>query len=535
MEEPTAKVEEPTAKVEESKEKIPELTEEQLKACVKLTNFLNDPNQTNFLLLGPAGSGKTTVIVNAFTTPGLSQLKVVFCAFTNRATQVLKNISKRIDTYTDGKIKLNADFLTIHKLLSLEIKFKEAEDEIGFTFDEKKMTYLNSINADVIVFDECSIISKELYGYILRAWEYIRFLKNKKLKFVFLGDFWQLPPIGEETSTIFEASRAGWVIAALKKVMRATSIEMKTLNDSLLTSIDLLKQRKFNDFWQSFPYGIVPKKLFKSNAEIIDAFFEMDKPNKTTMILTFSNANAAKINNAVQDFVDQKQKRDPVKERQIPYFYPGDRCCVSRPIEVRQIKHDEKKLKINAAELQKNNAESIMITTEENETCRFGNTTNEMIYNGEILEIITTEDIKIITSINTLRDTPKYFPAQLLHVKRIDDGSFHEIVHISSALINKCRPLIRRTMTKDAYLGFMSEFYSYVPILNYGYCLTIYKAQGSEWDNIICNISSIEASIVREGAEINGAVLTRLFKTTYTALTRARENIICLYLTGAQP
>jgi ATP-dependent exoDNAse (exonuclease V) alpha subunit len=87
-------------------------------------------------------------------------------------------------------------------------------------------------------------------------------------------------------------------------------------------------------------------------------------------------------------------------------------------------------------------------------------------------------------------------------------------------------------MKKDGYLMFMSEFYSYVPLLNYGYCITIYKAQGSEWDNVICNISSIEASIVREGAELNTTILTRLFKTTYTALTRARERVICLYLTG---
>jgi hypothetical protein len=278
--------------------------------------------------------------------------------------------------------------------------------------------------------------------------------------------------------------------------------------------------------------------MFRSNAELIDSYFELSciKPTgteptksytgtkKSTMVLTFSNVNCLKINHAIQDFIDREQKREPIKERKSPIFFPGDKCCVERPIEVRQIKRDETKLKISGHIEQ--------IRFEEPTLCRFGMTTNQTIYNGEILEILATEDINIVTTINTIRGTPKFFPAQLLYVRRIDDDSLHEIVNIDKDLINKCRSIIRHTMKKDGYLMFMSEFYSYVPLLNYGYCITIYKAQGSEWDNVICNISSIEASIVREGAELNTTILTRLFKTTYTALTRARERVICLYLTG---
>jgi AAA+ ATPase superfamily predicted ATPase len=131
------------------------LNESQTKAYLNTLKFLESKKQNNMLLLGPAGSGKTTVIVNAFN--GKS-MKVAFCAFTNKATQVLCKIADKFS------IDFNPDFMTIHKLLALEIKYLDKETEIAFTFDKSKIEYLKDYN--VIIFDECSTISKELYKYI---------------------------------------------------------------------------------------------------------------------------------------------------------------------------------------------------------------------------------------------------------------------------------------------------------------------------------------------------------------------------------
>ena len=65
------------------------LNESQLRAYQSVKKFLNSDKMDNFLLLGPAGSGKTTVIINAF---DKSEYKIAFCAFTNKATQVLCKI-----------------------------------------------------------------------------------------------------------------------------------------------------------------------------------------------------------------------------------------------------------------------------------------------------------------------------------------------------------------------------------------------------------------------------------------------------------
>ena len=85
----------------------------QAKASANIVKFLDNPKMHNFLLLGPAGSGKTTAIVNAFNG---RPLKIAFCAFTNKATQVLCKIADKF------AINFQADFMTIHVLLRLEVK-----------------------------------------------------------------------------------------------------------------------------------------------------------------------------------------------------------------------------------------------------------------------------------------------------------------------------------------------------------------------------------------------------------------------------
>jgi len=56
--------------------------------------------------------------------------------------------------------------------------------------------------------------------------------------------------------------------------------------------------------------------------------------------------------------------------------------------------------------------------------------------------------------------------------------------------------------------------------MNFGYCMTIYKSQGSEWKTVFVNTRSIKASL-KETIPI--------FKATYTALTRGKEYIYLVY------
>jgi ATP-dependent exoDNAse (exonuclease V) alpha subunit len=63
------------------------------------------------------------------------------------------------------------------------------------------------------------------------------------------------------------------------------------------------------------------------------------------------------------------------------------------------------------------------------------------------------------------------------------------------------------------------------PVLNYGYAITLYKSQGSEYKTVFINLSSIKYSMLKN---ITSAV--SLFKATYTAASRASDNMYIAYI-----
>ena len=156
--------------------------------------------------------------------------------------------------------------------------------------------------------------------------------------------------------------------------------------------------------------------------------------------------------------------------------------------------------------------------------------TDEILYNGEIFDIVDVEDVKIVTSLNKFTYMPNYFNGQLLKLCKINDyEKFYEVLHIPDSTLHDAKKSIRKHERKMFYINLMSDFAKKYPLLNYGYCLTIYKSQGSEYHTVYVNLNSIKWSIV--GASSTGTIQKKmlLFKTTYTAITRASNNIYCCW------
>ncbi len=461
-----------------------ELNNQQARAVNTITQFLSENKESldgvnssnNMLLLGPGGSGKTTVIINAFND---SDLKIAFCAFTNKATQVLKNIADKFC------VNFVADFKTIHKLYALK---PTMGNELSFTFSVEKISHLEYY--DVIIFDECSTISVDLFGYINQAWEYIRFMSGKTIKHIYLGDYWQLPPVNETKSIVFSSATMNkWRVAKLSSVMRANNDDMKIVNNNLLTWINNIKAKQLDDF--KYPYCLVPNsaKYINSNVKFCREYLRTWKKDPDVVILTYSKSNCDKTNNTIQEMLNRKHRRE-AKENL--YFYAGDRCCIDRPIEISHIIHREGYVELGAV-------------------------TGDHIYNGEIFDIISAEDVKVSSPLNKINYIDNYFPAQLLSIKRINSDDIHQVVYIEKSLVNAAKKFIRIRENRLVYETIMAAFDGLFPVMNYGYCITIYKSQGSEWRNVFVNLSSVYWCLQKD--------FKMLFKTTYTALTRASENL----------
>jgi len=540
---------------------------------VEQNDEVEQTNQTNLLLLGPGGSGKTTVIVNAFNDK--PEMKIAFCAFTNKATQVLYNISNKFN------IKFHADFLTIHKLLMLEPKINNKE-VLEFDFNVKKLDDVRDY--DIIIFDECSTINKELYGYIQKLYEHIDNEFKVKLKFIFIGDFWQLPPVSELNSIVFQkAVEEKWIITKLNQVMRSNNDHMSNINSNLLSLVTDIKSNNVNlvnKFRTEYPYNILKEyknKIYNNYEDLIDNYIEKIKYEESSVILTYTNANCQKINYMIQDKIDLENNRE-INDRETIWFYTNDRCCLDKPINVVEIKEcnfdlnlktnifSNLDLNLNTNNFTTNNTNKLINSLDsslENENKLDSSLDNNLenenkldskldnnlknnkdkiyklngdtittIYNGEIFIVLNAETVNIQTEINKYLDKKPYFKGQLLHIKKLGlIENIYKILYIPDNYIKEAKTYIYNKK-KWLYRKLFREFNKFYPKINYGYCITLYKSQGSEWNTVYINLNSIYYSVLsNKDININLKEKTKLlFKSSYTAMSRASNNLYILWM-----
>ena len=132
-----------------------ELTSCQNIAKKKITSFLDNNLKNNiFLLKGSAGTGKSTIITNILNEDKYNDKKIAFCASTNKAVSILKQMF-------DVKNKKEVVFLTIHKLLKIKRKIDKNGKELFETEIDKEDNKLIKSKSifyyDIIIVDESTL------------------------------------------------------------------------------------------------------------------------------------------------------------------------------------------------------------------------------------------------------------------------------------------------------------------------------------------------------------------------------------------
>ena len=125
------------------------------------------------IICGAPGVGKTfteKAIVDSFKDKGKN---IVLAAPTGKA-------AKQMTMATGFQAS------TIHKLLDPKPQTDPVSGKVKFSFDHNKN---NPISADVLILDECSMITNSLMSSVLEA-------VTSKIKLIFVGDKGQLPSVG---------------------------------------------------------------------------------------------------------------------------------------------------------------------------------------------------------------------------------------------------------------------------------------------------------------------------------------------------
>lgn len=197
----------------------------QVEAVEAMTRFLSLPTATFFLLKGSAGTGKTFCIRQLITS---AKGRFIFTAPTNKATKVLRDTLKS-DSYTP-------ECRTIYSLLGLRMEANGEIKELAVPEDPVDLSLYKAV-----IVDEASMVNTTLFQFIAAA------ARAQKIKFIFLGDDAQLPPVGESCSAIWGLTMPS---AHLTEVMRHDNsiLELATkIRNSIDHPAPRLKLNSAND------------------------------------------------------------------------------------------------------------------------------------------------------------------------------------------------------------------------------------------------------------------------------------------------
>lgn len=172
---------------------------EQAFAIQQLVEHLNSRSAPLFITLkGPAGTGKTFTM--QFVARDFKR-QIIFTAPTNKAVRVLR------EALTSDHYK-NPACRTIYSLLGLQMLPNGEVKELTKSEDPVDLS-----DVYAVVIDEASMISPVLLTHITEASQ-----QFPHIRWIFMGDPYQLPPVGEAVSPVWELP--GVKTLELTKVMR---------------------------------------------------------------------------------------------------------------------------------------------------------------------------------------------------------------------------------------------------------------------------------------------------------------------------
>jgi len=474
----------------------------------QINNFIDDLDYSNILLTGSAGTGKTFTICkciyklkkilqlnipdkfnkfiqkettkNTLTDEEETQniLNIIIISPTHKAKNIIKN---QYEEYITSKnyifekrgfgIYIDIKFWTIPRFLNMK-QIYDKQGNSHFIYEDTN----KSRNITPFLFiDEAGMVNKEQAKKLLTTFSHV-------FK-VFLGDEYQLLPVKEKNSHIFKEFK--------QKKLELTEI-MRTGNKNLGKAYKLT--RKFSmDMGQSDIY----KLFYKLNRYIIFCsskhdFFNKIKENydieRGDMCLTYSNISKDKYNaeirkqkiNSPQKYsrgdriIFDKFHKHKKDNEQFKYLYPSD-IFVIKNIDVQKHTIEQEDYDVYNMEI-----ESIC-----------GN--KEILY---IKKVIDEPRYKKMIS-KYKKNTKKYIEK---HSEKIKQGCI--------------QPSEIQTIWDNFYL----HFNQYNVPISHAYALTIYKSQGSTYENVFIDISNITDCLYPRDKN-------QYSKAIYTSITRAKKNV----------
>jgi hypothetical protein len=383
-------------------------------------------------------------------------------------------------------------YSTIHKLLGLK---EEITPEGEQKFVVGKKTDIN--NYKYIIVDEVSMLNDDLFTKLMQF--------KKNIRFIFMGDPAQIPPINKEHCMPFQEDCP----YSLRKIELTEIMRQKGDHPIIEASMTLRENLKL-----STPLGTadqigklnaVGHGIIRINAvterpkirELINQYFKDPQYEENAdfiKIIAWRNKTVTLMNDIVRQCLYGEDKQD---------WNVGDRIVANKPLFKRIQNGWGNEYKIKA-----NTSEEFIITNVSKVYREFQNekfkTSPKINFDGNFWELTVKRET------NTNED---YYTDALTKIYVIHPSSFRDY----KELLDEMKQLAKRAYNPDFWVMYFNMVKWSDDVLH-NYAITAHKAQGSTYDNVI---------LLEEDLNFNKKIVERN-RIKYTAYTRAKERMYTL-------
>lgn len=465
------------------------LTNSQQEAFNKMLQFINDKEAKIFILKGYAGTGKTTMLRKLIEELETRKDSFSLLASTGRAAKILANATGMNTHTVHGEIYKFTDLnQNLEKVASdRETHEVDATGQLFLNFGLSPKEYLPTSQVEKFYYyivDEASMISdiedKTATQALFGSGKLLNDLMNydKFGKFIFVGDFCQLPPVTQDFSPALSAS---YLTSEYKvKVYEAelTQIVRQEQNNDITLSAQRMRKLYHSPQpwkWAKFPMlGYKNIHVLGSQTELINRYISQvkQKSYNNATLLCFSNKQCDLTTQILRPsfghYSQQIEKGDLLLVTQnnlLSGLMNGDLVTVNEVV-IKERRAGLTFLKVSVKEL----------------------------FTGKDYSQLMIADILYGTQTNLTQ------PQQ----KELFIDFYYRMKDIG---IKQGSKLFKEMMMADPYLNALRAVF--------GYALTCHKAQGGEWDYVFLDIPKSVPVMQKP----------YVYQWVYTAMTRARKEL----------
>ncbi len=276
------------------------LTPSQQRAFDKILGFVNREYSKVFILKGYAGTGKTTlmkVLVEELEKQGKN---FELLASTGRAAKILSNKTGHATSTVHGAIYTFNDLNQDLESLTRERETTEV-DKTGQLLLNFGLNSVDSADSKIHIIDEASMISDKedrnatqaMFGSGRLLNDLLNYDKNGK--FIFVGDFCQLPPVIQSISPALSAEYFNNIFHIIADEAELTDIVRQAEGNDIVLSAHRVRKMYFSPQpwkWAKFPFkGYNNIHVLRSQTELYSRYIQEIKQNgyNTATLLCLSN------------------------------------------------------------------------------------------------------------------------------------------------------------------------------------------------------------------------------------------------------